>query len=592
MSAPALATRRDPLAFELIKNALAGIADGMAVTVMRTARSFVVKQSMDFSTALLDPAGELIAQGMCSPLHLGSMPAAFQGIRRRYEGAYEPGDIYVVNDPYSGGSHLPDIFLFKPLYVDGVLAAFAGVIAHQTDIGGRVSGGNACDSTEIYQEGLRLPPLRLYERGVPSEAIFAILALNVRVPDKVLGDVRAQIAALHQGEREFLRLAQEYGAAELAGYIGELLAYTERFTRAEIAAIPDGTYTFTEHIDDDGIDPDPIRIQLALTVAGDTITADFTGTSPQCKGAIQPNLSATRAMVYAAVRCVLDAAVPNNGGYFRPIRVVAPEGSFVNPLHPAPVAARALGARRVAQTVFGALTQALPGRIFAAWGGGEFGVSIGGYDAHRKAFVHLEFNNDTSWGGGPDKDGLDGHPGPMTSLANTPVELLEAEQPVRIDRYGFVPDTGGAGRYRGGLATVRDYRLLAEATLQVRSDRRKFPPYGLDGGRPGTPAAGILNPDGERREMPSKFILSARPGDVFRMVLAGGGGYGDPLERDPERVAEDVREEKLSFGYARREYAVVLDPDTFVVDAEATAALRRAARGRWSDGEQAKEETR
>ncbi|RPH80035.1 MAG: hydantoinase B/oxoprolinase family protein, partial [Candidatus Rokuibacteriota bacterium] len=238
MSPPALATRRDPLAFELIKNALAGIADGMAVTVMRTARSFVVKQSMDFSTALLDPAGELIAQGMCSPLHLGSMPAAFQGIRRRYEGAYEPGDIYVVNDPYSGGSHLPDIFLFKPLYVDGVLAAFAGVIAHQTDIGGRVSGGNACDSTEIYQEGLRLPPLRLYERGVPSEAIFAILALNVRVPDKVLGDVRAQIAALHQGEREFLRLAQEYGAAELAGYIDELLAYTERFTRAEIAAIP------------------------------------------------------------------------------------------------------------------------------------------------------------------------------------------------------------------------------------------------------------------------------------------------------------------------------------------------------------------
>jgi N-methylhydantoinase B len=267
--------------------------------------------------------------------------------------------------------------------------------------------------------------------------------------------------------------------------------------------------------------------------------------------------------------------VPNNGGYFRPIRVVAPEGSFVNPLHPAPVAARALGARRVAQTVFGALTQALPGRIFAAWGGGEFGVSIGGYDAHRKAFVHLEFNNDTSWGGGPDKDGLDGHPGPMTSLANTPVELLEAEQPVRIDRYGFVPDTGGAGRYRGGLATVRDYRLLAEATLQVRSDRRKFPPYGLHGGRPGTPAAGILNPDGERREMPSKFILSARPGDVFRMVLAGGGGYGDPLERDPGRVAADVREEKLSLEYARREYAVVLDPDTLVVDAEATAALRR-----------------
>jgi N-methylhydantoinase B len=270
--------------------------------------------------------------------------------------------------------------------------------------------------------------------------------------------------------------------------------------------------------------------------------------------------------------------VPNNGGYFRPIRVIAPEGTFVNPLHPAPVAARALGARRVAQTVFGALTKALPGRIFAAWGGGEFGVSIGGYDANRKAFVHLEFHNDTSWGGGPSRDGLDGHPGPMTSLANTPIELLEAEQPIRIDRYGFVPDTGGAGKYRGGLATIRDYRLLAPATLQIRSDRRKFPPYGLYGGKPGTPASGILNPDGENRVMPSKFLLSAKPNDVFRMVLAGGGGYGDPLERDPERVAEDVREEKLSLEYARREYGVAIDPQTLAVDAAATATLRQAHR--------------
>jgi N-methylhydantoinase B len=571
-------TRRDPLTFELVKNALAGIADAMAVTVMRTARSFVVKQSMDFSTALLDPSGELIAQGLCSPLHLGSMPSALAGVLRRYEGRFRPGDIYVVNDPYSGGSHLPDLFMFKPIFAGAsVLLAFAGVIAHQTDIGGRVSGGNACDSTEIYQEGLRIPPLRLFDRGVANETFFELLALNVRVPDKVLGDVRAEIAALHQGEREYLRLVEEYGAENLQGHVADLLDYTEQFTRAEIARMPDGVYTFTEHIDGDGIDSGPIRIQLALTIEGDTITADFTDTSPQCKGAIQPNLSATTAMVYAPVRCVLDPAVPNNGGYFRPIRVIAPEGTFVNPLHPAPVAARALGARRVAQAVFGALTKALPGRIFAAWGGGEFGISIGGYDARRKAFVHLEFHNDTSWGGGPAKDGIDGHPGPMTSLANTPVELLEAEQPIRIDRYGFVPDTGGAGTYRGGLATVRDFRVLADATLQVRSDRRTFPPYGLYGGKPGTPAAGILNPDTpEARAMPSKFIMTAKPGDVFRIVLAGGGGYGDPLERDPERVAEDVREEKLSVDYARREYRVVIDPATLTVDHAATARLRRA----------------
>jgi N-methylhydantoinase B len=453
--------------------------------------------------------------------------------------------------------------------------AFACVIAHQTDIGGRVSGGNACDNTEIYQEGLRLPPLKLFERGVPSEAIFAILEKNVRVPDKVLGDVRAQIAALHMGERDFLQLVQEYGLEELQGYIADILDYTERFTRAEIEALPDGEYTFTEYIDDDGITPDPIRIQLALTIHGDTITADFTGTSPQCKGSIQPNLPATKAMVYAAIRCLLDPAIPNNGGYFRPIHVVAPAGTFVNPVHPAAVAARALGARRVAQAVFGALTKALPGKIFAAWGGGEFGISVGGYYADRKPFVHLEFHNDTSWGGGPYKDGLDGHPGPMSNLANTPVELLEAEQPIRIDQYGFVPDTGGAGKYRGGLAMVRDFRLLEEATLQIRSDRRKFAPYGLYGGKPGTLAAGILNPDTDNQAMPSKFLLTAKKDDVFRMVLAGAGGYGNPLERDPERVAEDVREEKLSVDYARREYGVVIDPQTWRVDEAATTALRQ-----------------
>ncbi|ETW95698.1 MAG: hypothetical protein ETSY1_29565 [Candidatus Entotheonella factor] len=574
----AISTRRDPLTYELVKNALAGIADSMAVTVVRTARSFVVKQSMDFSTALCDIDGEMTAQGLCVPLHLGAMTPALQAVLARYRDRMAPGDIYIVNDPYHGGSHLPDIFLFKPLFVDGMLRAFAGVIAHQTDIGGRVSGGNACDNTEIYQEGLRIPPLRLFTRGEPDEAIFSLLETNVRVPDKVLGDVRAQIAALHMGEREFMQLAEEYGADALQAYMRDILDDTERFTREEIAGLPDGTYTFTEYLDDDGIDPDPIKIQLALTIDGERITADFNGTSPQCKGSIQPNFPATKSMVYAAIRCVLSPDIPYNGGFFRPIDVVAPEGSFVNAQHPAPFAARALGARRVAQTVFGALTQALPGKIFAAWGGGEFGISIGGYYANRKPFVHLEFHNDTSWGGGPDKDGLDGQPGPMSNLANTPIELLEAEQPIRIDRYGFVPDTGGAGKYRGGLAVMRDFCLLEEATLQIRSDRRKFRPYGLYGGKPGTPASGVLNPDTEPQDMPSKFIMTAQPGDVYRLVLAGGGGYGDPLERDPERVADDVREDKLSVEYARQEYGVVLDPATLAVDVIATETLRQQRR--------------
>ena len=572
-------SRGDPVAFELIKNALAGIADGMAVTVVRTARSFVVKQTMDFSTGLCTASGELVAQGLCTPLHLGSMPPALAAVIRHYGDQFQPGDIYGLNDPYEGGSHLPDIFLFKPVFAKGTLMGFVNCIAHQTDIGGRVAGGNACDNTEIYQEGLRIPPLKFYEADVPNDMLFKMIEKNVRVPDKVLGDIRAQVAALYSGERELLKLASEYGVEELQGYMNEILDYSERFTRQQIQAFPDGEYEFTEWVDDDGITTDPIRIQVKVIIHGDSITVDFTGTSPQCRGSIQPNITATMAMTYAAVRCVLDPAIPNNGGYFRPIQVIAPEGTFVNPMHPAPVAARSLGARRVAQGIFGALTKALPGRIFAAWGGGEFGISIGGYYADRRPFVHLEFHNETSWGGGPYKDGLDAHPGPMSNLANTPVELLEVEQPIRIDRYEFLPDTGGAGRYRGGLSQVRDFHILAdEATLQVRSDRRKFPPYGLYGGKPGTLADGFLNPHEENRQMPSKFIMTAGKHDVFRMVTAGGGGYGDPLEREPHRVLDDVSEEKLTVEHARQEYGVVIDPQNLTVNHRATEALRQEMR--------------
>jgi N-methylhydantoinase B len=568
----------DPVTRELVSKALTTIADNMVVTVMRTARSHVVKQSLDFSTAICDADGQLVAQGLSLPVHLGAIMPALEGVLRHYRGDVQPGDVFINNDPYEGGSHLPDIFLFKPVFFDGVLLGYLAVIAHQTDIGGRVAGGNACDSTEIFQEGLRIPPLKLFWEGRPDPGLFRLIRQNVRVPDRVLGDLRAQLAALHVGERELLDLARQYGAEELRGYMAELIAYTERLTRAELAALPAGEAEFADYIDDDGITSEPIRIQVRLRLGGGEVAVDFSGTSPQARGAINPNFAFTCSCVYAAVRCLLDPELPNNAGYFRPIKVYAPPGTFVHPLHPAPVAARALGGFRVIQTVLGALAQVVPDRIPACWGGGEFGISFGGYYPDRRPFVYLEFHNVSGPGGGPDADGVDGGSVSVVNVANTPVELIEADQPLLIEEYGLLPDTGGPGRYRGALGVVRQYRVLAEeATVQVRSDRRRFRPYGLRGGRPGSPCLVYLLRDGSRELLPAKCLLRLRAGEGIRVELAGAGGYGNPLERDPEAVARDVRDGKITPAHARDEYGVEVDPETLTPDFEATA--RRRGRG-------------
>ena len=567
--------QRDPITQELIKNALATIADNMVVTVVRTARSQVVKQSMDFSTAICDAEGQMVTQGLSLPVHMGAVAPALEGCLKCYGDDIHPGDILINNDPYEGGSHLPDIFLFKPVFSGGSLLAYLVVIAHQVDIGGRVAGGNACDSTEIYQEGLRIPPLKLFEKGELNQTLYRIIRQNVRLPETMLGDLWAQVAAVYGAERELLKLKDDHGIEDLKGYMDDLIDYTERLTRNEIAALPQGEAEFTDYVDDDGLNPDPIKIHVKLTIKGDEVHADFTGTSPQCKGAINTNFAFTKSVVYAAIRCLLSPELPNNAGYFRPISVSAPEGSYVNALHPAPVAARALGGFRVMQTVFGALAQIMPDRIPAAWGSGELGISIAGYDRDRKPFLFVEFHNVTGTGGGPHYDGVDGGPVPVLNLANTPVELMEAEQPFLVEEYGLLPDTGGAGKYRGALGVSRQYRILAEeATVQVRSDRRKFQAYGLEGGKPGAACNIYLNPETENRLLPTKWLMELKKDTVVRVELSGAGGYGDPFERDANAVARDVQEEKLSLEVARRDYGVALDPETLVLDWAGTEELR------------------
>jgi N-methylhydantoinase B len=475
--------------------------------------------------------------------------------------------------------HLPDVFIVKPVVeASGALVGFAVTIAHQTDVGGRVAGGNASDSTEIYQEGVRIPPLRLYRRGEPNETFFKLFLTNVRVPDKVMGDLRAQLAACHTGERRVLELTERYGRARLDAYLAALLDYTERMVRAEIARMPDGRYEFTDFIDDDGINPDPITIQVALTVEGDALHVAFAGSSAQVKGAINSTFSVTKSMVYAAVRCMLPAETPNNAGLFRPISVSAPPGTIVNAVLPAAVAARGLTGFRMGDTLLGALAKVLPERAVAAGEGGNSGVSIGGYDRERNPFIYVEFVCGC-WGARARKDGVDGVTNVFSDLSNNPVEMIEAEYPLRIEAYELIPDSGGPGRFRGGVGIRKRIRFLEEeAVLQVRSDRTSHRPYGLSGGESGAPTRNLLLRDGVERAMPSKFTEWIRRGETLDHFQAGGGGYGDPFERDPAAVLEDVREGLVSHERAASDYGVVVDTERWTVDLEATRRLRQMRR--------------
>ena len=576
----ATSTGCDPFTLEVIKNALSAIADEMAMTVVRTARSFVVKEALDFSTALFNARGDLIAQGTCLPLHMGAMPYSIEAAKRAFDGEMRAGDIYVMNDPWDGSTHLPDVVCVQPVFLAERLVGFTATLAHQTDIGGRVAGGNASDSTEIYQEGLRLPPVRLYDGGKPVEAIFKIIERNVRVPDTVLGDIRSEVAACAAGERQLLALIDKYGLEAFEDFCQELLDYTERFTRAEIAKLPDGQYPFTDYIDNDGIDPGPITFNVVITVDGEEMVVDFEGTSPQVRGAINSVYPFTASAAWACVRSVLDGRIPNNAGYFRPIKVLTPKHSIVNPDPPAPVAARGLTGFRIADTVLGALAQIVPHLVPASGGNSpDAGVSLGGYRADGSAFVYLEFLVG-SWGGGPFRDGMDACTGIIVNYSNTPVELLESEQPLLVERYGFIDDTGGGGTYRGGLALERHLRFLeTEGIIQVRSDRREIAPYGLEGGAKGAPSGvRIRRASGKNEEMPSKFLTALKKGDVIEIRLASGGGYGPAFERDPERVLADVVEEKVSIEHAAEIYGVVINGSPATVDLAGTQLLRETGK--------------
>ncbi len=531
-----------PVALEVLRHALTAAAAEMDVTIWRTSRSTIVRELLDYSTAVFDAEGRNVAQSQRIPQHLNAMGAGLHSIVADYIKLddWQDGDVVVTNDPYCGGQHIPDILAFRPVFHAGRRIAVVGTCCHHLDMGGIAAGSYAADATEVFQEGLRIPPLRLLRGGTANEEVLAILRQNVRRPDMLWGDLQAQLASLAVGEASVRRIAARHGAAALVQACSQLLDGSERAMRAMIAALPDGTYAFEDVIDDDGITPDPIRMHAAITIRGVELTVDLSGCGPQALGPINATLASAASAVAFAVLACADPPIPANAGCLRPIRIVAPEGSIVNARHPAPVANRMVVSHRLATTLLGALHGAAPERIPAAYYGTSYVCSfqtIG--EGGRQVLVEIEVGGG---GGHPAADGANAWSCGMHNNANIPIEMIESELPLSVTRYELRPDSAGAGRHRGGLGLVREWRVESEAAVFTANlERFRSRPYGLAGGGAAQPGRLFLLRDGTATPLAAKLgNLRLRRGDVIRLETSGGGGFGDPAGRAPAAVARDM----------------------------------------------------
>lgn len=546
----------DPYLLEVLRSAFDTIADNLAITVMRTAYSEIVRESLDFSTALCDGEGRTLAQGVCTPMHLGSFHDAMINLRRVRDGDIHPGDIFIFNDPFlAAGQHLPDVYVVAPVFVGDSIEGWATTLAHHSDVGGIVAGSNALGATEVFQEGLRLPVLKLYERGVPNATLWSVIEANVRTPKLVFGDLHAQIAACTNGVREFKELIDRYGLETIRAAGQALHEHAEKLVRAELAEFPRGEYTFTDHIDGLGEDPTPVVFKVKVTFTGDGVIVDWDGTSPQVAGGINSTFPFTKACAYTAIRSVLKQNVPNCHGFTIPIEVRAPEGTVVRPRFPAPTGARGITGYRMLDCLMGALAAAVPDRVTADGSGGSSLPTFAGMVDGRQ-FVFCETLMGTS-GACEAHDGQEGVAHIGANQANVPVELIEARYPLRIEEYGFVRDSGGPGRMRGGMSIRRSYRVLCEeATLNIRSDKRLHPPHGLFGGQAGKGSMTVVHRGEQRIVVPAlpTTPLPLRQGDLVEHTMPAGGGWGDPAERPDELVAKDLLQGRISREAAEKIY--------------------------------------
>jgi N-methylhydantoinase B len=473
---------------------------------------------------------------------------------------WQDGDVIVTNDPYSGGQHLPDIQTFRPVFVDGRRIAIVGTLCHHVDVGGGAAGSYYAAATEVFHEGIRIPPLRLVDKGVLNSGVFEMLLHNVRQPDETRGDLNAQIAALGIGERAVARMARKYGTASLTAAMAAILDGSEAMMRAALKALPDGESSFVELVDDDGQSEEPIRLAVKITKAGDSIALDFEGSSHQVRGPVNNTPAMTCSAVYYALLAALGGDIPANSGCYRPVTVKLPEGSVVNAAFPAPVAGRMVVNHRIATAVFGALAAIMPERIPAAYYAISYVYALQTTNKQGKQQVYFDIEVG-GWGGHAGGDGASALSCGLHNNTNAPIEMVEAKYPVTFMKYGLIPDSGGAGRFRGGLGLVREWRLdAAEGSLSTNFERFRHAPYGIRGGEPGSLSrTTVTHPDGSTLSLRSKVSgIPLRRGDVVTIETSGGGGYGAPSGRDPERLARDLAEglvtsERAAALYGRNE---------------------------------------
>jgi N-methylhydantoinase B len=572
----------DLITLEVLRNKFNVIADEMEITLLKSAYSSIVKEGLDASAALFTIGGETIAQAAAIPIHLGSLVPAVQRILQAFPPeTMAPGDVYIMNDPYDGGSHLPDIVIVVPITYQGATVALSTTMTHNQDVGGKTPGSVPTDATEIFQEGLRLPPLKFYERGEPNHTLHAILQKNVRIPDILLGDLHGQVAAGNIGKQRFIELLEEYGSDTVLSVIAELMDRAEAMTREKLSAIPDGSYTFADYLDNDGIDLDRrVTIQATVTIKGSDVYCDFTGTSPQVRGPLNCVPTAAIAGAYYVIRTITDPSIPNNSGCYRSIQLHLPEGSVVNPRPPAAVNARTATIIRIADVLHGALIQALPGKLPAAPSGQLLVASFGGIDPRTGIpYVTSELGAG-GVGARPNKDGIDVLEMGPSNCMNIPAESIEMSYPLRIRHYGLRHDSGGAGCYRGGLGATKVFEAVyGDVVVSIRGERYFTPPWGLYGGQPAAVAqAWVERADGSTEEIPSKRVFTLHQGERLHVDTPGGGGYGDPLERDPEAVRQDVCDRRVTVRMARELYGVVLEEPSWCIDHQATQRLRATLR--------------
>jgi N-methylhydantoinase B/oxoprolinase/acetone carboxylase alpha subunit len=517
-------TKVDPIELELFKNVFVAISEEMAAVLGRTALSPNIKERKDFSCALFDRTGGTLAQGSHIPVHLGAMPLSVQAALRAL--TFEKGDLVILNDPYRGGTHLPDITCISPVFLGGRLGFFVANRAHHSDVGGMTPGSMPL-ATELFQEGLIIPPLKLYARGRLNRDVFDLLLANVRTPDERRGDLLAQVAANEIGRARLEEAVARFGAGKVRLYSGLIQDYSEKFLRQTLRGIPDGDYAFVDHLDDDGISTCPIRIAVKISVRGDRAVVDFGSSSPQTEGGVNANYAITCSAVLYVFRCLVEEDIPFNTGLMRPLEIRAPKGSIVNAEFPAACAGGNVEtSQRIVDVLLGALAKAIPGRIPAASQGTMNNVAFGGYDPARKRHFAYYETIGGGMGAGRTAAGLDGVHTHMTNSLNTPLEALENYLPLKIRSYGLRKGSGGRGAQRGGDGIIREYEFRVPVDLTVISERRRFAPYGAHGGSQGAKGRNTVISRGRARVIGSKANVKLEAGDILRVETPGGGGYG------------------------------------------------------------------